>query len=54
MQLKIKKKVILLGLSTGVYAMSSKNLLKEWNIEGLADCIVGMDSNYCKEMILNL
>lgn len=39
---KVKAKGILFGLSTGRDAISCKNLLKAWHIEGLVDCIVGM------------
>ena len=39
---RVREKGILFGLSTGRDAVSCKNLLKEWNIEGLVDCIVGM------------
>lgn len=39
---KIREKGILFGLATGRDAVSCKNLLKEWKIEGLVDCVVGM------------
>lgn len=48
---KIREKGILFGLSTGRDAISCKNLLKEWNIEGLVDCIVGMGGSEIHDYI---
>ncbi|GKU23685.1 Cof-type HAD-IIB family hydrolase [Clostridium folliculivorans] len=51
---QIKEKGILFGLSTGRDAVSCQNLLKEWNIEGLVDCIVGMGGSEIDDMSLGI
>ncbi len=51
---KAREKGILFGLATGRDAVSCKKLLKEWDIEGLVDSIVGMGGGEIDDISLGV
>lgn len=51
---KAREKGILFGLSTGRDVVSCQKLLKEWNIEGLVDSIVGMGGGEIYDIFLGI